>query len=1054
MTDELKSEKGLFAWFVSNHVAANLLMVLLLIGGAALALSVKVEVFPEIDPRTVTVSVPYPGATPTEVEEGISRRVEEQLTGIEGIKRVRSVSSEGFGTITAELEDNADDREVLDDIKSAVEVIQNFPPEDAEDARISDVTQRRSVVTAALFGDADERTLRELAFRLRDDLTALDGVSVVDVRGVKDYEIAIEISERALRERGLSFEEVAGAVRGFSVNLPGGSIRTVDGEILLRTENQAYDRGDFEKLIVQSNPDGTVIQIGDVATVRDGFEDVDQSSMFDGHPAAFLAVSAVGDQHVLKIESKVIEYLEQVALPNGVEFRVWENGADILRSRIELLLRNGLMGLVLVFTVLVLFLDFRLAFWTTMGIPISFLGAFVVIVAMGGSINMISLFAFILVLGIVVDDAIVVGENIYAKRQEGLPPARAALEGLREVVSPVSVGVLTTIVAFAPLYFTGGFFGDILWVVPVVVIGVLIMSLIESFLILPAHLSGGNLKPRRGTLAAIQGALQRGLAWLVRRTYQPVLRLALRFRYATVAVGISLLLMTIGLVQGGHVRLTIFPEIDGEKISARVQMIGGTSARETESVMQHIADAAEKTRSEFDAQLPDGSASLFESVAVTLGSQPFGGGGGPDAGPGASGSNAAEVSIQLIPSEDRTVGAAEIVTRWREFVGEIPGATALDFTSSLLSAGDDVNVELAHADFDKLLVAADALKEHLAKYDGVSEVTDSFEPGKRELDFSLTQAGRAAGLTVGNLARQVRQAYYGEEAQRVQRGRDDIKVLVRYSEEERRTLDSLDALRIRLPDGAELPLATVASYTEGRGYATIDRTDRRRVVSVTADVNEVRANANDINTTLRDEFLPAMQRDIPGLSFSFEGAERERQESVESLAKGMLVALFAMFALIAAQLRSYTQPLIIMSVIPLGIVGAVIGHMVLGFDLSFFSAFGVVALSGVVINDSLVLLDMINRFREQGLSAYEAALAAGPKRFRAILFTTVTTCVGLAPMIAEKSLQAQFLIPMAVSLSAGVAFATVITLVLVPALTLVREDFMSMGRKLRSLGSA
>ena len=682
------------------------------------------------------------------------------------------------------------------------------------------------------------------------------------------------------------------------------------------------------------------------------------------------------------------------------------------------------------------------------------LGAFVLIAAMGGTINMISLFAFILVLGIVVDDAIVVGENIYSKREQGLPPVRAALEGLREVVSPVSVGVLTTIVAFAPLYFTEGFFGDILWVVPVVVVGVLLLSLIESFLILPAHLSGGASAAPRGGLGVVQRGLRSGLDWLVLRVYQPVLLVALRRRYATVAVAVATLAVAGSLVVGGHVRFTLFPEIDGEKISARVSLVGGTPVHETEDVLRHIADAAERTRRELDARLPEGAPSLFRNVALTLGSQPFGGGGGPDAGPGDSGSNIAEVSIQLVPSEERTVGASEIVTRWRELVGEIPAVTSLDFTSSLLSAGDDVSVELAHADFDRLLVAAEALEEHLAEYDGVSEITDSFEPGKRELDFELTAAGRAAGLTLASLARQVRQAYYGEEAQRVQRGRDDIKVLVRYSEAERRSLDSLDELRIRLPDGTELPLATVATAREGRGYATIDRTDRRRIVRVTADVDEELANAGDINRALRDAFLPALQLDVPGLSFSFEGAERERMDSLRSLAKALVVALFAMFALIATQLRSYTLPLIIMSVIPLGVVGAILGHLLLGFDLSFFSAFGVVALAGVVVNDSLVLLDMVNRMRAEGASAHDAAFRAGARRFRAILFTTITTCAGLAPIIAEKSLQAQFLIPMALSLSSGVAFATFLTLILVPALTLIREDLFALGRSIASLGES
>ena len=522
----------------------------------------------------------------------------------------------------------------------------------------------------------------------------------------------------------------------------------------------------------------------------------------------------------------------------------------------------------------------------------------------------------------------------------------------------------------------------------------------------------------------------------------------MRYRYATVALAIAMVAVTVGLVAGGHARFTLLPAIDADKISVRVTLVGGTAAAETERVLAHLADAAEQTRREFDARRPPGSPSLFDDVALTLGEQPFGGGGGPDAGPGASGSNTAEVAIQLLPSEKRAVSARELVARWRELVGEIPGATAVDFTSSLLTAGDDVSVELAHADLDRLLFAAEALKVRLGDYAGVSEITDSFEPGKRELEFELTAAGRAAGLTLEELARQVRQAYYGVEAQRVQRGRDDLKVLVRYSEAERRTLDSLGELRIRVdggasgPSPAELPLETVAAIHEGRGYATIDRTDRRRVVRVTADVDEDVASAGALNETLRDEVLPALQRDVPGLSFSFEGAERERMESLQSLAKAFAVALFAMFALIAVQLRSYTLPLVIVAVIPLGIVGAVLGHMLLGFDLSFFSAFGVVALAGVVVNDALVLLDMVNRLRREGRTAYEAALEAGARRFRPILFTTITTCAGLAPMLAERSLQAQFLIPMALSLSAGVAFATLLTLVLVPALTLVREDLL------------
>lgn len=1042
--------RGPLAWFAKNHVAANLLMVALMFLGTVLALNSKVNVFPDIDPRTVTVSVVYPGATPEEVEEGISRRVEEAVTGIEGIKRVRSTSSEGRGVVSLELEDDADKNKVLDDVKSAVDGIQNFPPQDAETPTVQDAIQLRKVLTVALWGEASERTLRELAFRLRDDLSSLDGISLVSVEGVRDYEIGVEVSERALRTYGLTFAEVAAAVRGYSVNLPAGSIRTDRGEILLRTSAQAYDGLDFERLVVRTQPDGTIVRLGDVAEIVDGFADVDTASHFNGHPAAYVSVRSVGKQQVLDIEQKVKGFAQSWPTPEGVQTSIWGNRADDLRGRIDLLLRNGLMGLVLVFFVLVLFLDLRLAFWTTMGIPISFLGAFLFITMAGASIDMISLFAFILVLGIVVDDAIVVGENIFAKREEGLEHETAAIAGLREVVSPVSMGVFTTILAFLPLYFSEGFIGDILWVVPVVVISVLLLSLIESFLILPAHLSGGSIRRKPGALVWIQDRLRHGLHRLVERVYRPTLRLVMQFRYVTLALAVVICMLTVGAIRGGHVKVVFFPVIESDEITARLQMVGGASAAQTQAVLDRMVETAEATRAELDATLPEGEASLFRNVAATLGAQPFGRGGGPNAATGATGSGAAEVAIELSPAETRSVRAAQIVENWRARIGELPGVRTIAFRSSRLSAGDDVSVELAHADFEKLLAATEQVKLYLAEFGGVNEIEDSFESGKRELNFELTEAGLAAGLTRETLARQVRQAYYGEQAQRVQRGRDDIKVLVRYTEAERRNLASLDQLRLRTPQGLEMPLATVANITEGRGYAAIERTDRRRIVRVTADVDEDEADMGRINQQLKEDFLPRLAQELPGLAYSFEGTERERMESLQSLGRGLIIALFGIFALIAVQLKSYTKPFIILSVIPLGFVGAVMAHKLLGYDVSFFSMFGVVALTGVVINDALVFLDLVNRKRDEGLSAPEALLHAGSRRFRPILFTSLTTCVGLAPMVFEKSMQAQFLIPMAISLAGGVAFATLITLVLVPALVLVREDLLFLVRRVTS----
>ena len=1032
--------RGVFAWFARNHVAANLLMMTLLVGGLVTALTMTVEIFPEIDPRTITITVPYPGSTPDEVEESINRRVEEAITGIEGVKKVKSVAAEGAGTVIAELEDNINDREVLDDIKSAVEQIQNFPPEDADDEEIIDTSATQPVITIAIYGDTSEKTLRELAFRIRDDLTGLDGISIANVAGVRDYEIGVEVSETSLRKYNLTFLEVAEAVRQFSINLPGGTIRSEAGEILLRTDHQAYDQDDFERIVLRTNVDGTLLRLADVATINDGFESVDKLSLFNGEPAAFVDVLQVGDQQVLDIEEKVKSYVNDLALPNGVQATTWTNRADILRSRVDLLVRNGLMGLVLVFGVLVLFLNLKLAFWTTMGIPISFMGAFIAIAAAGGTINMISLFAFIVVLGIVVDDAIIVGESIYTKREQGMPPMRAALEGLYEVITPVTIGILTTVIAFVPMFFTTGFIGQVLVVIPLVVVSVLLMSLVEACFILPSHLSNVKANGLNGAIPLVQSKLRNGLQRFIDNIYVPTLKRALHAPYVVVAIAITVLMLTFGAMNGGHIKTIFFPSIDADDIAAKLRMPNGTPAAETEQVVRHMMATAEQTRKEFDKKLPPDMGSVFLNMSANVGSTPFSGRGGPGgAAESSSGSHFGEVVIELMPGEVRPFTAKEIESRWRELVGDIPGAQ-LTYFSDIFSAGDDINVELAHADFEQLLYATEQLKYILNEYAGVVEIRDGFELGKPELQLELTPEGLASGLTLNNLARQVRQAFYGEEAQRVQRGRDDVEVLVRYSENERRKLASIYDMRVRLSNGEEVPFRTVAIAKEARGYSTIDRSNRRRIVSVTAKVEADIANANELNALLKSSVLPDLASELPGLSYTFEGAEKERKDSFGSLLRALAVAVLGIFALLAVQLRSYTQPIIIMSVIPIGFVGAVLGHKILGYPVSFFSFFGIVALSGVVINDSLILMDMINRLRNQGKEMIDAVLEAGKRRFRPIMFTTLTTCAGLAPIISEKSLQAQFLIPMAISLAAGVAFATMITLVLVPSLYVIRSN--------------
>ncbi len=1037
-------QKGLLVWFANNSIAANLLMVLIMLCGLVAAWNSTIEIFPEIDPRTITVNVPYPGSTPEEVEESINRRVEEAITGIDGIQKVRSVAAEGAGAVTAELEDHVDDREVLDDVKSAVEQIQNFPPEDAEEPSIEDTSNISDAITIALYGQVSERTLRELAYRVRDDITAMEGISIATVKGVRNYEISIELSEDALRKHGLRFDQVVDAVRNFSINLPGGTIRTEQREILLRTNGQAYRSNDFGAIVLRSQTDGAVVRLRDVGVVKDGFEATDQVNLFNGQPAVFVAVSRVGEQQVLNIEERVKEYVDQLALPKGLAKAVWSNRAEKLRARIGLLVRNGLMGLILVFAVLVLFLNLRLAFWTTMGIPISFLGAFLLTYTSGASINMVSLFAFILVLGVVVDDAIIVGENVFAKREQGLAPLPAAIEGLKEVIAPVCIGILTTILAFIPLLFTTGILGQILWVIPVIVISVLFISLLEACFILPAHLASVRHISNDGAIPMMQQYLRRLLQRFIVTMYMPVLKLALKWPYVTVAAAFSIFMLTVGTIKGGYLESVFFPQVESDSIAAKVRMPSGTTAQQTELVIRSMLQAAEAMRQHFDKTLPDASPSIIRNMSASVGFAPFSGRGGPaGTADSSTGANFGEVKIELLPSENRTLKTTALEANWRSRIGEYPGAE-ITFKSTLMSAGDDINVELSHANFEQLLIATNVLKRTLKQYQGVVEVKDSFEPGKPELQLAITSAGVTAGLTLNDLARQVRQAFYGAEAQRVQRGRDDIKVMVRYPESKRRRLATIYNMRIRLASGEEVPFKTVAKVTEDRGYATIERADRRRIVTVSAKVDANLANANQINDRLRNKVLVTLSQDIPGLFYSFEGAEKERMDSMQSLSKAMLVALIAIFSVLAVQLKSYTQPLIIMSVIPMGFVGAAIGHWLLGYPVSFFSVFGLVALSGVVVNDSVILLDLINRLRAQGMPYPEAIITACQRRFRAIFFTTLTTCAGLGPIITETSTQAQFLIPMAISLAFGVAFATLITLVLVPALCLIRSHIGSL----------
>jgi len=1047
---------GAIKWFAENHVVANLLMALIVVAGLVTIPTITKEVFPEFDLDMAYVSVRYLGAAPEEVEEGVCIKVEEAIQDLEGIKKITSAAAEGTGSVIIEFETGADSRKLINDIKTRVDAIDTFP-EQTEKPVISEITNRRQVIDVAISGQADEASLKAIAERTRDELSAIPGITQVELVAARPYEVSIEVSEEALRRHNITFDIVADAVRRSSLDLPGGSIRTSGGEILLRTKGQAYRGSEFEALVLMTRPDGTRLLLGDVARVVDGFAETDQAARFSGEPAVGIRVFRVGNQDPLEIVQKVKDYAiaAQERVPDGITLTAWQDYSRLLQGRIDLMTKNARTGYILVFIILALFLRFRLAWWVSLGIPISFLGAFWLMPALGSTINMLSLFAFIVVLGIVVDDAIVVGENIYKQQESGEKGVTASIKGAIEVGTPVVFGVLTTIAAFSPLLYVGGMMGKFMRVIPIIVITTLVFSLVESLLILPAHLA--NSQGGRGDRTRLaqlwrrfQTAFAARLDQFVARAYKPSLRLALKYRYGTVAFALVTLMLTMAVIGAGWMKFVFFPHVESDYVTADLTMPAGHSVENTTEAIRQIELSAIQLREDLNAAIREGEPNPIKHIFTSIGEQPRK---GDQATPGAdwfsfSGSHLGEVLIELTPSEIRTVPSADIVKRWREMTGEIPGAVELTYSSTIFSAGEPVNVQLTGTNIEHLEATATRVKEALVGYSGIYDITDSFRSGKQQVKLSVKPAAEAYGITLADLARQVRQAFYGEEAQRIQRGRDDVRIMVRYPEADRRSIGDLENMRIRTRDGGEVPFSMVAKAEMGRGFSSIRRVDRQRAINVTADVDETKANAAEIVADLRDAVLPGIVRDYPGVSFTFEGEQREQQETVSGLLRGFLMALIVIYALMAIPFRSYVQPLIIMSAIPFGFVGAVWGHLLMGLELAILSMFCLVALTGGVVNDSIILVHFINERRREGASIIDAVNQSGARRFRPIILTSLTTFAGLLPLLIEQSVQAKFLVPMAVSLGFGVLFATFITLMIVPVAYLILEDIKALFERL------
>ena len=1004
-----------------HSVAANLLMLVFLVGGIILASNIKQEVFPDFETDQVQISVIYPGASPQEVERGIILAIEEAISGLEGIDEVRSRASEGLASITVDMIEGENLQKLVQDIQNEVDRITSFP-EDSEKPIVAIVSRKRYVVSLALYGNQSEMILREYAEFIRDRLLQDPEISQVEITSTRNYEISIEIPQDKLRRYSLTLDDVAGRIQRANVELPGGAVKTESGDVLVRMMERRDFGHEFAQIPIITAPDGTKIFLEDIAVIHDSFEETSFSSSFNGFPAVMIDVFRVGEQTPISVSNAVRPVVQEIneILPSGLRVDLRNDLSDIYRQRLGLLIKNGFLGLGLVFIFLALFLEPRLAFWVSLGILISFLGSIFFLKLANVSINMVSMFAFIVTLGIVVDDAIIVGENIYHHRQQGEPWFKAAVAGTREIAVPLNFTVLTNMVAFLPIFFIPGFMGKVYRHIPIVVVSVFAVSLIESLFILPAHIGHRRKSDPSGILnriSRIQQHIGNALTRFVNRFYSPFLHKAIHWRYLTLSISIAVLLVTTGYIRSGRLGFELFPKIESDFALATAVLPFGASFENAKRVERELIKSSREVMENYGGKaLVDG---VFSSIR----------------------DNVVEIRMYLTPPDVRPISTAQVTDLWRDRTDVIPGLKSIKFESDAGGPGRGaaISVELSHQRMDLLEKSSSELAEALRFYANVTDIDDGFSPGKPQIDFAVKPEARSLGLEAREVARQVRHAFYGAEALRQQRGRNEIKVMVRYPLQDRISEYSLEEMVLKAPNGTEILLRDAVTVTRGRAYTDINRRQGRRIVTVSADVNP-RSQTGQVLASLRSEILPELEKKYPGLSFSFEGRQADQRESMQALFRGLFMALIVIFAMLAVPLNSYIQPVIIMVAIPFGIVGAIIGHLIMGYSFSVLSMFGVVALSGVVVNASLVLIDFANRRRNAGMSALDAIHASAVHRFRPILLTTLTTFGGLAPMIFETSRQARFLIPMALSLGFGIVFATLITLILVPAFYIILED--------------
>jgi HAE1 family hydrophobic/amphiphilic exporter-1 len=1042
--------RSIVRWAIDNTPAMNTLMVSILSIGLIAGFLLRREEFPRFELEIVLVTMPYPGASPDEVENGVCQKIEEAVRSIDGIKKVTSIAMENSGSVIIECKSDVPSvQKILNEVESEVNRITSFP-ELAEEPEIKQLTIRNPAIKIGVMAKRNEAAdaelqLRDIVERVRDDLLLIPEISVAKIQGEKDYQIDIEISESTLRKYGLTLQEVARRVRAQNLELPGGKVKADSQEFLLRGKNKRLRGEEISEIPIISTVDGLRLTVGDLGTVDDGFVDTTSLSWINGHPGLAISVEAAAGEDLIAMAQAVRDYAATHKLPDGYEFAVWADKSIDVTERLELLKRNGAQGLVLVFLVLALFLEFRLAFWVALGIPISVLGACGVLLQLDQTLNMLSMFAFLIALGIVVDDAIVIGENIYAHREQGKPFVRAAIDGTVEVIPSVCTSVTSTIFAFLPMMFVTGVMGKFFAVLPVAVIAMLVISLVESVFILPCHLAHGKnqrdeseadqqrsrLSRLRAIDARINGRVSAFLQKVIRDYYLPTLLFCLRRPAVACATAISVLIGSFSLTTSGIVPWIIFPKLDARDIEAKIIFPDGTPSRLTVAATKLLEEAIQKVDRESAAIGQPLIRDTFRIVGSVSSQSP----GGPQQM--TEGGHAGVVQVALVDNKERDLTSEQILDLWRKAAGEIAGAETLSFGSlSMGPGGRPIEFKLLAAaeNMPELEAAIDECKQKLATFDGVFDIADDSSPGKWELQLKVHPDAEALGVPLQTVAGAVRGAYYGEEVMRIQRGRHEVKIMVRYPAEERRSLANLRDLKVDSGDGVKRPLSELADINVTRSYSEINRVNQKRSITITADIDETKANASEIVRTLQSGFMNDLVKRYPGVTVRWEGQQEQSVESMQSLMFGLGIALLATFALLTLEFRSYIQPAIVMSVIPFGLIGALWGHAAMGLPLTMFSLMGLVALTGVVVNDSIVLVDFINHRVREGVPLKQAILESGQRRFRPVILTSMTTVAGLLPILTETSLQAQILIPMANSLCFGLILATALVLLLVPTL--------------------